>query len=118
MAKPSYPVFTYDPANTINLCYIHDVRNCLSLDYTGMPPVATSSRSYIRLPTLDLREFDRTLNNLNRADNDMIFYVPQNADCSRRDLVLAKMNYTFDKAKWEVKDDKFNPMYLKEGFHY
>lgn len=118
MAKPSYPVFVYDPANTINLCYIHDVRNCLTLDYSGMPPVATSARSYIRLPTLDLREFDRTLNNLKKADDDMIFYVPQNADCSRRDLVLAKMNYTYDKSKWEVKDDVYNPMYLKEGIHY
>lgn len=48
----------------------------------------------------------------------MIFYVPQNTPCSRRDLVLAKMNYTLGKGKWEVKDDRFNPMYLKEGVHY
>jgi hypothetical protein len=53
-----------------------------------------------------------------RADDDMIFYVPQNTECSRRDLVIAKMNYTFEKLKWEVKDDNFNPMYLKEGVHY
>lgn len=32
--------------------------------------------------------------------------------------MLAKMNYTAAKAKWEVKDDKYNPMYLSEGFHY
>ena len=118
LAKPSYPVFNYDPANTINLCFIHDVRNCYSLDNTGMPPVATSARSYIRLPTLDLREYTRTKSNLLRRNDDMIFYVPQNKDCSRRDLVLAKMNFTYEKLKWEVKDDAYNPMYLKEGVHY
>jgi hypothetical protein len=48
----------------------------------------------------------------------MLFYVPQNIDCNNRSEVLAKMNYTAAKAKWEVKDDKYNPMYLSEGFHY
>ena len=48
----------------------------------------------------------------------MIFYVPQNSDCNDRDLVLAKMNFTFAKKKWEVKDDRYNPMYLAEGVHY
>lgn len=33
-------------------------------------------------------------------------------------MILAKMNYTLAKAKWEVKDDSYNPMYLAEGFHY
>lgn len=66
LAKPSYPQFIYEPAYTINLCYLHDVKNCYSLDYSGMPPVATSSRSYIRLPTLDLKEYSRTQRNLVR----------------------------------------------------
>jgi hypothetical protein len=83
-----------------------------------MPPIATSARSYIRLPTLDLKEYKRTSGNLVREDDDMIFYVPQNSDCEDRDLVLAKMNFTDAKKKWEVKDDRFNPMYLAEGVHY
>ena len=53
-----------------------------------------------------------------REDEDMIFYGPQNSDCEDRDLVLAKMNFTDDKKKWKVKDDRFNPMYLAEGVHY
>jgi hypothetical protein len=98
---------------------MHDVKNCLTLDYSRMPPVATSARSYIRLPTLDLKEFSRyAIGNLNMAQDDMLFYVPQNIDCSQRDQILAKMNYTFAKSMWEVKDDKYNPMYMKEGFHY
>lgn len=118
-SKPSYPFFILDASKTINLCYMHDVKNCFSLDYSGMPPVATSARSYIRLPTLDLLEFNRyTGGNLIRAQDDMIFYVPQNTPCDDRDQVLAKMNYTVGKAKWEVKDDTYNPMYLKEGVHY
>lgn len=48
----------------------------------------------------------------------MIFYVPSNNDCSRRDLVLAKMNYTKNLNKWQVVDDSYNPMYLPEGVHY
>jgi hypothetical protein len=118
VSNPSYPKFVYELGFTLNLCYIHDVKNCYSLDYSGMPPVATSARSYIRLPTLDLKEYDRTSGNLERQDDDMIFYVPQNSDCNNRELVLAKMNFTFAKKKWEVKDDKFNPMYLAEGYHY
>jgi hypothetical protein len=58
-SKPSYPQFILDAPNTINLCYMQDVINCMSLDYSGMPPVATSARSYIRLPTLDLKEYSR-----------------------------------------------------------
>ena len=58
-SKPSYPFYTLDASKTINLCYMHDIKNCLTLDYSGMPPVATSSRNYIRLPTLDLKEFSR-----------------------------------------------------------
>lgn len=118
ISKPSYPKFLYDPLYTLNLCYKHDVKNCFSLDYSGMPPIATSARSYIRLPTLELKEYKRTGGNLVRGDNDMIFYVPQNSDCNDRDLVLAKMNFTDAKKKWEVKDDKYNPMYLAEGVHY
>jgi hypothetical protein len=84
-----------------------------------MPPIATSARNYIRLPTLDLREYTRyTGGSLVRKQNDMIFYVPSNNDCSRRDLVLAKMNYTKNLNKWQVLDDSYNPMYLPEGVHY
>jgi hypothetical protein len=98
---------------------MHDVRNCLSLDYSRVPPVATSARNYIRLPTLDLLEYYRyTTGNLIRGQDDMIFYVPQNIPCNNRDAVMAKMNYTAAKQKWEVKDDTYNPMYLKEGVHY
>ncbi len=98
---------------------MHDVKNCLSLDYSAMPPVATSARSYIRLPTLDLKEYNRyTGGNLVRQQDDMIFYVPQNTPCTNREAVLAKMNFTAAKNKWEVKDDSYNPMYLKEGVHY
>ncbi len=118
VSKPSYPRFYYDPSYTLNLCYMHDVKNCYTLDYSGMPPVATSARAYIRLPTLDLKEFKRTGGNLIRGNNDMIFYVPQNTPCTNSDLILAKMNYTLAKTKWEVKDDSYNPMYLNEGVHY
>ena len=78
ISNPSYPQFVLDQSKSINLCYIHDIRNCMSLDYSRLPPVATSSRNYIRLPTLDLREFSRFsgLGNLNREQNDMLFYVP------------------------------------------
>jgi hypothetical protein len=48
----------------------------------------------------------------------MIYYLPQNTNCTELTKVLAKMNYTYDKSLWEVKDDKYNPMYLPEGFHY
>lgn len=84
-SEPSYPFFTLDTSKTINLCYMHDIKNCLTLDYSGMPPIATSSRSYIRLPTLDLPEFSRfPTGNLIREDDDMLFYVPQNINCSER----------------------------------
>lgn len=78
ISKPSYPQFVVDQLNAINLKYIHDIQYCLSLDYSNLPPVGTSSRNFIRLPTLDLREFTRFSGpgNLLRQQNDMLFYVP------------------------------------------
>lgn len=78
VSNPAYPTFTLDLSKTINLCYIHDIQNCLTLDYSRMPPIATSSRNYIRMPTLDLREYSRFtgIGNLQRQQDDMIFYVP------------------------------------------
>ena len=82
-SNPSYPSYTYDSSNFLTLCFLRDIANCLSLDYSGLPGVATTARSYIRLPTLSLTEFDRMINgNLIRGNNDMLFYVPQNGNCS------------------------------------
>lgn len=33
-SKPDYPYFVVDATKTINLCYFHDVKNCMTPDYT------------------------------------------------------------------------------------
>lgn len=47
----TYPQFYNDSSNTLSLCFYHDVKTCLSVDYSNIPPIAQSNQKYLSPPT-------------------------------------------------------------------
>ena len=108
--SPDYPNFVMESADTLKLCYYHDVADCLTLDKSErkLAPFTYAAWRYSYSPAMDIADSSITM-----TDGDELWYC-KTSSCSNPE---AKLYRSF--SRWI--EDSQNPEptdALEEGTHY
>ena len=117
VSDPDYPVFVQDSSIELNLCFFHDVKACLTVDYEGTYPAVTTGKRYMEYPSLQLRNFS-PLNHVNYqiSQDDELWFLPNNTECSvEKRLAYLRWDTVFN--NWVGDNMDESPAELHEDAH-